>query len=426
MTYVEALEDRRLLSAAPARPHVLRAGSIDPTFGNGGAGAEMRPSGSVQSNGRSLIIFDPSSSSSIGLIEGLNPDGSPDTAFDQTVAKTFPANFSPEAISVEPDDRIVVSGTMGIPGQNGPCACIGLNADGSVNTTFGTEGIATLPPSINSAYGVSAGIDGGKIVLLNHDSIDGPPSFRIACLNANGSLAESFGSGGVLTFNIPEAIGISPTLFTVQPDGKILVFTDAEYDVPHRPNDARRPVLFRFNLDGSLDSNFGVAGQVTLAADAAWVQDVELQTDGKIDLYFGNGYSGFIEQIESDGAVNFKFGSAGKANVSLLSSGHYDRGEMLLDTEDRIIVAGVQEIGEPDAGGVGDPGHRASDFTGVVRLTATGRRDPAFGRNGVAILFHQFVYFSGSTTAWFSGANQDIVVPGLSGDIGVLDMPLVR
>lgn len=425
MIYVEALEHRRLLSAAPARPHVLRAGSIDPIFANNGVSAGARQSASIQSNGRSLIIFDPSSYSSIGLIEGLNPDGTPDTAFDQTVAKTFPANFSPEAINVEPDDRIVVSGTIGLPGQNPPCACVGLNADGSLNTSFGIDGIATVPLSTNSADGVSAASDGGKIILLSSD-FAGSPSFRIACLNANGSLTASFGNGGVLTFTVPMAVQISSPLYAIQPDGRVLVLTDAHYLVPHRVNDAMRAVLFRFNLDGSLDSNFGVAGQVTLASQAAWVRDMELQTNGDIDLYFGNGQSGFVEQLESDGAVNLKFGSAGRANVALLSTGHYDRGEMLVDAEDRIIVAGVQEIGEADVGGVGDPGHRGSDFTGLVRLTAAGRRDPAFGRNGVAILFHQFVYFSSSTTAWFSGANQDIVVPGLSGDIGVLDMPLVR
>jgi len=84
---------------------------------------------------------------------------------------------------------------------------------------FGTEG----PPGTDLIQGIARQAD-GKIVVAGLGNGNG---FGTARLNTNGSLDATFGSGGVVTGNLPadssHPNGSQASVVLVQPDGKILV-----------------------------------------------------------------------------------------------------------------------------------------------------------------------------------------------------------
>ncbi|MCK5338262.1 MAG: hypothetical protein KAJ50_05605, partial [Bacteroidales bacterium] len=92
-----------------------------------------------------------------------------------------------------------------------------------------------------------------------------------------GSLDESFGTGGIITAPLTTH-GEHGYAATIQPDGKILVA--GFQDVSGNQNFA----VARYNTNGSLDNSFGTGGLVLFDAgtesDAAWA--LALQDDGKI------------------------------------------------------------------------------------------------------------------------------------------------
>ena len=109
-------------------------------------------------------------------------DASPDWAAD--IVATLSTNATAFRDIIQPDGKIVAIGTSGSGGQ-----VVRYNADGTLDTGFGTGGIATT--------GGNWLIDGviqsdGKIIAVGAGGGD----YYITRLNTNGSADTSFGSGG--------------------------------------------------------------------------------------------------------------------------------------------------------------------------------------------------------------------------------------
>ncbi|MFM7739124.1 MAG: delta-60 repeat domain-containing protein, partial [Planctomycetota bacterium] len=119
----------------------------------------------------------------------------------------------------------------------------------------------------------------GKIVVAGYAWIGSNDYFALVRYNADGSLDTSFGTGGKVTTPVgtSDDFGFSVTL---QPDGKIVVAGQAwggsSWDF----------ALVRYNADGSLDTTFGTAGKVTtpVGTGSDYGFSVTIQPDGKIVL----------------------------------------------------------------------------------------------------------------------------------------------
>src|SRR5712691_1227384 len=126
-----------------------------------------------------------------------------------------------------------------------------LLSAGSLDTSFDTDGIVTTPfgTSADEARAVAVQSD-GKIVVAGRATIGSTFDFALARYNADGSLDTSFGTGGKVT----TAIGTSTDeayAIALQSDGKIVVGGRAtigsNFDF----------ALARYNTDGTLDTSFG-------------------------------------------------------------------------------------------------------------------------------------------------------------------------
>src|SRR5262245_60048 len=293
---LEALEDRL----------VPTSGLLDPTFDGdgilnppafGSAGIAIQTNGKIVTAG---TVFSGSTTVDDFAVARYNANGSLDTSFGSggKVVTDFGKSQSWDrafAIAIQTDGKIVVAGEHSPKfnsGGNWDMAVVRYNANGSLDTSFGSGGKVTTGFSRTSQDegGALALQADGKIVVagwiaddLTNNSNSG---FTLARLNSNGTLDTSFGSGGHVRIRLNVG-GVNelnngwPIALATQPDGKMIVSGTS----------GEQAALVRVNSNGSLDTSFGNAGEViaSLGESSSVVGGLALQQDGRI-LVAGQGF----------------------------------------------------------------------------------------------------------------------------------------
>ncbi|MBI4658648.1 MAG: VCBS repeat-containing protein [Verrucomicrobia bacterium] len=244
---------------------------------------------------------------------------------------------SASAMLLQPDGKVVVVGL-----SNAGSCCFSsvlarFNADGSVDTTFGTNGKATTDLSSNDD-GPSAAVlqADGKIVLAGYTSGasggGGDSQFALVRYLANGSLDASFGSGGKVITDVnatDNAFAVA-----VQPDGKLVA--------AGRANGSSNSdfALARYNTDGSLDTSFGTGGKVTtdVGGSGDQVHALVVQSDGKIVAAGHNSSDVVLARYNADGSLDTTFGSGGKLTSDF--GGTDQSFAAALQADGKIVVGG--------------------------------------------------------------------------------------
>jgi uncharacterized delta-60 repeat protein len=351
-------------------------GDLDSSFGTGGlvttdfgGRGDFGLAVAVQPDGK---IVTAGNSSAVGVFSVFfalsrhNTNGTLDTTFGSggTVLTSFGGSLAAAAdVVVQSDGKIVAVGLA-----NGDFGVARYNNDGTLDTTFGSGGglVTTDFGGFDQANGVSLQAD-GKIVavgLLGN-------AVGLARYNSNGSLDPTFGTGGKV---ITDATATPDGGYdvAVTSNGKIVVGGGTSFG-------ASDFLVIRYNSDGSLDSSFGGSGIVTTdfgGSDSAFA--IALTADGKVTAAgerreAGPGSAGdfALARYNSDGSVDSSFGSGGKVTTDF-SSGSSDTGEgVVIQSDGSITVAGITTTASGTA-------------FGVVRYTATGALDNAFGSGGKA------------------------------------------
>ena len=329
---VDALEDRCLLS---------NGGALDPTFGNG-AGYVTVPTGSahavlVQSWDNKIVVADSytkGSNTLMGLVR-YNADGSLDSTFgsggvmnSQVPDGAYAAALYPHAGTAN-DGKIVAVG-----GAVGGADLARFNPNGSLDTSFGKRGVVTL--SFNA----------GAVVIQPNGQIVVEGNNEMARYNASGTLDTSFGSGGTvaLPFSGP---------FALQPDGKFVVGGSAG---PSGDDWG----LARYNANGTLDTTFNSAGPtpgtvtITFPEIAAGVNSIAIYPStgpdtadyGKIvaaGLVYGPPTVGFdpaLVRYNADGSPDATFGESGQVVVPMAPGGGTRITAVALQTDGKIVAGG--------------------------------------------------------------------------------------
>ncbi|MFN9367078.1 MAG: delta-60 repeat domain-containing protein, partial [Planctomycetota bacterium] len=265
--------------------------------------------------------------------------------------------------AVQADGKIVVGGWVH-NGINNDVALVRYNADGSLDTSFGSGGMVTTAIGTSSDQGYSVTVQAdGKIVVGGYARIGSTDDFALVRYNADGSLDTSFGTGGMVT----TAIGTSSDIayrVTLQPDGKIVVGGYA------RIGSTDDFALVRYNANGTLDTSFGTGGMVTTAIGTGneYAYSVPLLADGKIVVA---GYSNFdiaLVRYNADGSLDTSFGTGGKVTTAI-GTGTDIAYSVTLQADGKIVVGGYAAIGS------------TLDFA-LVRYNANGSLDTSFGTGG--------------------------------------------
>ena len=135
------------------------------------------------------------------------------------------------------------------------------NEDGGLDTSFDYDGkVLTEFVSSSGAQANALAIDGrGKIVVGGWARIDRGGQFALARFNEDGSLDNSFHFNGKLLTDFTSSSSEGVSAVAIDDHGKIVVGGRAAY---YSDTGQEIVALAKYNVDGSLDRDFGAEGKV--------------------------------------------------------------------------------------------------------------------------------------------------------------------
>jgi uncharacterized delta-60 repeat protein len=228
-------------------------GSLDFDF-SGSTGGAPPNAIALQPDGKILLAGSVSVGSVTNFyIRRFLANGANDASFTNTVTPLDSGSDLATSIAVQRDGRIVAAGTA-----SGGVAIIRCNPDGSLDPSFSFDGKQFLSALGGSAPHVK--LAGDKIYVSGFQHGSSTRDFSLVRLNADGSLDTSFDGDGVATAQ-DASLNDDATDLAVQADGKILV---AGYGATTSASTPRDFVIVRFNSNGSVDTSYGNNGRAVL------------------------------------------------------------------------------------------------------------------------------------------------------------------
>lgn len=303
-------------------------------------------------------------------------DGTLDTTFGSNgvVSATLSGNALDllRTVAVQADGGILVAG-LARGGSGDDMGVRRYTPAGATDTAFGSAGLARVDFAgrADDATVIAVQPDGrivlGGIALM---TAVGATDLALARLGATGTLDGNFGSGGRLTVDVGGNFD-SAAAIALQPDGAIVLAGRAASSGSATPDTS----VVRVSAAGVVE----LALRLPLTADWDEATGIAVQPDGKLVLTLearaeGAGlYQHALARLKPDGTLDEAFGTAGVALAGFSVGGDHARALVLL-ADGRIVTAGfarnqVQQLSDKD------------DFL-VTRHRADGSLDPAFGTGG--------------------------------------------
>jgi uncharacterized delta-60 repeat protein len=196
---------------------------------------------------------------------------------------------------------------------------------------------------------------------------------------APGDLDPSFGTGGKVLTNFSGCSNCTNSndganAAAIQTDGKIVA---AGFSSTFEPDFA----LARYNIDGSLDTTFGSSGTVTISLSPGGiniVNAVAIDTEDKIvvagvSTVSGSGSQDFsLIRLNTDGSLDTSFGSGGKVTTEFGDRNSASANAIAIQADNKIVVAGSSFV------------NGLSDFA-LARYNTDGSLDTSFGTGGMVL-----------------------------------------
>jgi uncharacterized delta-60 repeat protein len=399
---------------------IILEGGLDPTFGTGGVvlddsgGVDIANSVAVDSSGKIVTA----GYFKNGLVYSLavwryNPDGTPDTGFG-TNGKVF---YDPgvscygQAVTIDSSDNVLVAGYKSTSIMTSEAIILKYGRDGSLATSFGTNGIAGYTGSNLSRFYALTIDSSGKILAAGFASAGPFSGDLLTCrYNPDGSLDAGFASNGAAQFS---GGGYQRTGYSIQTDaaGNILIAGSRNSGGMGTIHDM---AIWKYGSDGTPDAGFGTDGEVTFDRSGATESGRSLCIDSLGRIVVGgtsdDGAEDYLAlwRYSSSGNLDSSFGTNGQV---LYDGDRYEyTGTVLTDSEGRILLAGyISYILNRDMV--------------VLRYTEEGILDTEFANNGI------YIYDSGNDDRGHSMALDNdgkIMVAGWSYVGALSDMAIWR
>jgi uncharacterized delta-60 repeat protein len=286
------------------------------------------------------------------IVARYHVDGTPDMSFGENGRVISPIGSYDDwcnSIAIQPDGKILAGGSTAIPPAGEfmyDFALMRYNSDGTIDHSFGNDGIVTT--HIGSSYNIAYSIviqENGKIVLAGEARDSDFSDFAVARYNPDGSLDNSFGNGGVVRTALSETYDYAKSVI-LQADQKILVAGSAQSSL-YNLNCA----LVRYDTTGMLDSTFGTNGVVITDIDNETGNSVAILPDNKIIL--GGSYTNSTVwsfaafRYNADGSPDQTFGTSGMITASF-GNGDSEGNAVAIGDDGEILIAGSFNHGSPD------------------------------------------------------------------------------
>lgn len=357
------------------------AGTLDPTFGDGGLVISAPVSSSSMDNAQCAavrptgeIVFAGVSGSagSFNMTVGqLMPDGSLDTSFGTGGVADFPsAGGSSFAYDLEVlgDGKVLVCGAVSLTAANTAFAVWRLLPDGALDATFADAGVLVVDLDESEDYAQDLWVDeAGQITVAGASKQPESTFYRSALVrcDAGGTLLPDFGSAGVQITPLVAAENHDIRGGTVAPDGSIYLvgYTTISWDT--------QAIVVRFSPEGELDVDFGTAGIATGDMGSRYF-DVHVTGDRVLVVGDGNGgAAGILQAFDFTGALDPTFGNNGTTTFTVGGA-------------NALMTVAEQADGKLLVGGSASTGFLMRDFL-VARLDGDGMLDPEWGDAGITV-----------------------------------------
>ncbi|KYG60769.1 hypothetical protein AZI85_12330 [Bdellovibrio bacteriovorus] len=408
-------------------------GVSDTSFGGGDGAITFQTPGilstaydvEIDNNGKIIMagIFD-EYASDIPFLYRFNSDGTPDTSFsgDGYAPLTTGAVVKGHRIHILSNGKIDLIGTM-----SGDVFRARFNSDGSIDSGYHVSGYKL------QSVGLAVSDSIASTYLLPDDSV-----IIIGGGTDTNSIWVSFNLKSTVTAGFDVAYGSTGTLKTyfanireyifstlVSSDGKIVSLLSVRND------DDTTYKIVQHNPDGSLDSSFGVGGTAVLTTDNEIMDIIKIyQTEDKkllVHFHSNDGVSDYpvLQRYLPSGSVDTSFGVNGELKLDALSALYFDQmrlladggfyiaGEMTVASDVHVVVAKFLPSGSLDLSFGGGDGYWLSnmadnlsyvkglhitedsiyvslnaDVSGnmaiaAIKLDLQGVPDPSFGSSGI-------------------------------------------
>lgn len=356
-----------------------QAGEIDLSFGNLGYFTTENNSEIDNANCMFILpndqILVAGGNDHFSIIK-LMADGTFDTTFGnqgQVIIPFLGYRAEVKEVIVRPDGKIILAGNVYVLGGTYSFGVVVLNDDGTLDTTFNQTGklVFDFDENLNYLYAAALQND-GKIVVAGQCGNSSNSDFVVARINPNGELDSEFGIEG------KQRIGIQGDdrgrCVAIQTDGKIVL---GGFSYPVSSSNCWFAAV-RLTSSGQLDNTFSTDGKVVAKVASSYgndtVQDMILQTDGKIvmlaDSYIGNSQDIGVIRFTTNGELDTTFSGDGKFSTSMIGTSDYPR-KIILQSDGKILISGTYyTTPQPNLA--------------LLRLTSSGALDSTFSSDGKA------------------------------------------
>lgn len=365
-------------------PEGARAGSadVDPAWnggqprhltdlGYGGASAQV-----VSEDGSTYVAGDGNGDVQLGLVTKFRPDGTLDPTFGTRTLSLGPVD---PVLSRVSGATLLSGGRIAVAGiRYDRWTVVGLTPNGDVDQQLGIVELTDIAGhdlhSITSPTVLAATDDSLVLAGYVRNGSEPPRQLAIVRLLADGSLDQTFGTGGLVLDPIPpepQGIVAAPIIVRIDSVGRLLI---------GRAQVFGGSVIFRLSSGGLLDPSFGVAGVLHLSQKPldpcgnAFVLDAHdrILTTCTHDAQFGFGHP-TVTRHGPDGTLDASFGDAGTATVPPLAAGAGSNAFAIAIQGDDVVIGGSRLASTATA--------TPADYA-VWRFNEHGRLDRTFGADG--------------------------------------------
>lgn len=255
------------------------------------------------------------------------------------------------ATVLQSDGKILVSGTTNSSISGKDFFCIRYNTNGTLDTSFGTGGIATFDlqgGSDDVAYAMVLLAD-GNILLAGYSDDGSNKNAAIIRITSSGTLDTTFGtSGKVYTEFISGRADEIKVIKVHALTGNLIVGGTSSATSTNSQG-----VIARYTSNGVLDTNFNTTGIVTLPNGSGngtyfhTIEDLAVKSNGKISAV------GWINQqglswsanhygcrLNSNGSLDTSFSSDGVIVTNGGFNGDDKSFSIILNSDDSFLFAG--------------------------------------------------------------------------------------
>ncbi len=391
-------------------------GALDNTFGVGGiasftVGTGDQESGSatvIQPDGKILVAGYTYYWADLDFfVLRLKANGTLDSTFglNGITIKDLNSNEFVNSIALLSNGKIIIAGSAG-NGTDQDMAVMRFNSDGKTDTTFGSKGKVTFSAAASSddiATCMKIQTD-SKIVLggYTYSSLNGSTKMVLARLDSNGILDNAFGTGGKVISSYNSG-GDGIMAMELQSNGSILVGGNSK-------RTSMDMILSRYTSSGLLDNTFGNAGLVysSFGLKDEQTAALQIQADGKI-LLAGTTDSSTIDyallRFSSNGLPDVAFGNNGKVATDFANSEDVANA-MLLQADGKALLAGYSKTNFALTRYITTPGLVDA---GITNLIVPASQCGALGANKTVVVT---IKNYGNATLALNNVNVNVTISG--------------